>query len=204
VALSVVPVVLSLNRGLWLSLAVGGIYAAVRLGATGHPRALIAAIAAIAVVIGVVAGTSLGDVVEQRAGPGHSDDARLDLYQQAIELTARSPVIGHGAPQESLRGGASVGTHGQLWLLLVSYGIPGTLLYLAWYATVLVRTRRPGDPMLTWMRTTLVISLVQLPYYEHLPVPLFVIVTAGALALRRAHELTGTRDAVGHELPSCD
>jgi polysaccharide biosynthesis protein PslJ len=192
-ALSVVPIVTSMNRGLWVGLTAGAAYAAIRFAATGHPRALAGVLLAVVLAGVAVTSTPLGDIATQRAETGHSDDARLDLYTQAIELTARSPILGYGAPQESLRGGASVGTHGQLWLLLVSYGVPGTLLYLGWYAVVLVRTRRGSDPTLTWMRTVLVISLVQLPFYEQLPLPLMLVVTAGALALRH----TGTHDATG-------
>lgn len=188
---SVVPIVLSMNRGLWLSLAVGGGYAAVRFARTGHPRALVGLLVALACTTALLTATSLGEVVTERAETGHSDEGRLDLYAQAIELSTRSPILGYGAPQESLRGGASVGTHGQLWLLLVSYGIPAVVLTLAWYAIVLVRTRHGDDPVLTWMRTVLVVGLVQMPFYEQLPMPVLLLVTAGALALRHARAPRG-------------
>ena len=65
-ALSVVPIVFSLNRGLWLSLGVGLAYAAVRFGALRDTRRVMRVVGAVVVVGTLVAVSPLGGLVTAR------------------------------------------------------------------------------------------------------------------------------------------
>ncbi len=196
---SVVSVVLSLNRGLWLSLSIGILYAAVRLASSGRVRLLFSTGFVVALIALAVSVSPLGGVVVQRGERGHSDAGRTSLYRQAIELGRQSPLIGWGAPMARASGsGASVGTHGQLWLVIVSNGIPAAVLFVSWYILLLWKTRHERDPVGIWLRASMLIALVQLPIYEQLPSHLHITMVAGALLLRRSH--TTANEPVG--LPS--
>lgn len=186
-AASVVPVVLSLNRGLWISLTLGLLYAAVRLLMTGRGRSLVLLLGAATVVGALLVFSPLGSLIVDRADNGHSDAGRAHLYSQALELTAQSPVLGYGAPQPSDRGPEepSVGTHGQFWLVLVSQGVPGAVLFLSWFAYLLAQALRRRDPLSLWCGTVVVIAIIQIPLYEQLPAPLSITMVAAALILRQ-------------------
>jgi hypothetical protein len=161
--LSVVPMIISLNKGLWLSLSAGLVLVALRLAVRGRVRGLVDRLA-------------------------HSNTAtRASLYQQAQQSAAGSPVLGYGAPVASTasEGGPSVGTHGQLWTILVSNGVPALVLYVGYLVHALWRYRRLSEEYL-WVQAVIFISLVQLPYYNALPVELPVVMVAVAL-LARAH-----------------
>jgi hypothetical protein len=78
-ALSVVPIVVSLNRGLWLSILATLAYAAVRFAAVGQVRALARMLLAGVVVVAALAVTPLGGLVASRVDNGHSDGDRSTL-----------------------------------------------------------------------------------------------------------------------------
>lgn len=186
--LSVFPVVFSLDRGLWLSLGLGLIYAALRMAAAGRAKSLMVFVSA-AVFIGLVlVVTPLGALIIDRAHHGHSDAGRTALYTQSVQITAQSPIFGYGAPQPNVVAGPgkpSVGTHGQFWLVLVSQGVPGEVVFLGWYAYMFFTTFRRRDPVGLWCHVTIVIAILQLPFYEQLPAPLSITMVAAGLALRR-------------------
>lgn len=184
--LSVVPVVASFNRGLWLSLTVGVLYVTARLAMRGRLNSLLV-LFGVTVVLGVaLVASPLGDLVVQRfENPNTS--TRETLYAASIDAAAASPVIGYGAPVSS-KGLAdsnevSVGTHGQFWTVLVSQGVPGAVLFVGFLVLMVVRTWSVPDPML-WLHAVPVVLLAQLPYYDPLPAGLCVTFLSIALCLR--------------------
>jgi hypothetical protein len=187
-ALSLIPVVVSLNRGLWLSLGVGILYMAVRLALRGDLRALGGVGALIAVLGLLLVASPLGTIVADRfANP--NTESRAGLYVEAAEVVRESPVVGFGAP---LRGeespeGPNVGTHGQFWTVLVSQGLAGAVIYVAWLLTVLHATRRAPHGLL-WMHAVVLVALVQLPFYSGLPAQLHIVMVAVAVVLREQRE----------------
>ena len=186
---SLVPVLVSLNRGLWLSLGVAIVYVAVRYGLRGDRRAVAGVVALLAVLVLVLAVSPLGDLVTDRFTVNANTESRTGLYQDAVSVVQKSPVIGFGAPVEAEGepDGPSVGTHGQLWTVLVSQGILGLLVYLAWLATVLRATAgAPRDQL--WLHAVVVVAIVQLPVYSALPAQLHIVAVAVALVLRDQHE----------------
>lgn len=186
-AASAVPLALSLNRGAWLSLGIGLLYVLVRLAVQGDPRRVLAMGVAGVVVLGAVLVSPVGDlVVDRLTGPGHSDQGRTSLYEQALDLAAASPLVGHGAPQpnELDPEGPSIGTHGQLWLLLVAHGVPAVLLYVAFFAVAWVAALRWRAPHAVWLEACLVIAAVQFPIYELMPVQTITLAVVAGLALR--------------------
>lgn len=183
---SVIPVVISINRGLWLSLAVGTAYVAARAAGRGRVQ-LLAGVLAVATAVGVaVAVSPLNQVVSDRADRSNLQ-GRTYLYEESARVALSSPVLGHGAPVPSddpgLTAGASIGTHGQLWTVLVSQGVPGLLLLVSFLMVTLLLTYRVSRSAL-WAHAVLVVVLVQLPFYNLLPVQLHVVMIAVALCWR--------------------
>jgi hypothetical protein len=185
---ALVPVVSSLDRGLWLSLGIGLVYAAIRFALAGRGRALRSVVVTIVAVLGIVYVTPLRGIVEERFAHPHSNNRRISLYQESVDLALRSPVLGYGSPQESTLGpnAPPVGTQGQFWQVLVSHGIPGAALFVAWFAFSFWRTRRARTDLELWCHTVVLVALVQAPFYDWLGAPLVVVMIAIALAARDA------------------
>lgn len=187
ITVAVVPWVLSLNRGAWLSgLVLFGWVMVRQLQRLSGRRLVASAVVALLLGVGIWA-SPLGDLVAQRLdGPGHSDAGRRSLYVQSVELTAASPIVGHGAPQPNPDGpeAPSIGTHGQLWLLLVSHGVPGLLLYLGFFGTAFVAALRWRAAHSVWLEGTLLVGAVQFPIYELLPGQTIVLAIVAGLCLR--------------------
>lgn len=183
-AASLVPIIISINRGLWLSLSLGVVYVLGRIALRGNTRVLAGSLGGVAVVAILILFTPLGKVVTDRFAHSNTE-GRADLYSQAGDAALASPVLGYGAPQENLDNPSapSVGTHGQLWTLLVSHGIPGVILFVAYFAFVLLITWRTSLAGL-WPQSVLVIGLIQLPFYNMLPMQLHLMMIAVALAWR--------------------
>lgn len=197
--LAAVPVVESLNRGLWLSLGVAGSYLAVRLALRGDTRALTVGAVALAIGLVILVFSPLGTVVNDRLFVTKANTAdRAALYQSATQSALSSPLLGHGAPQPNTSNiaGPSVGTHGELWTLAVSQGIPGTLLFVAFLADQVRRSRRCSTRAL-WLHAAILIGLVQLPFYNSLPAQLHIVMVAVVLCQRDVFERSRGRPATG-------
>jgi O-antigen/teichoic acid export membrane protein len=189
-AAALVPMVFSLNRGMFLSLAVAIVYVALRLALRGRLGSLVSVIALTALLVIVVAMTPLGHLVTGSFSGthGHSNATRLSLYQQATAGANASPVFGHGEPQpvtgSVLTGTPAVGTQGQLWMVLYSNGYPAAVFFIAFFVGVLWQTRRARGTVGLWLHTVSLVALVQIPVYGWLPAELQVVMVVAALAYR--------------------
>lgn len=186
-AIAMFPIVQSLNRGLWVSLGAGMAYTAVRYAVRGKARPLFALIAAGVVAAGVLVVSPLGDLAGDRVDTGHSDSHRLSIYAMSIDVTMDSPIVGHGGtvanPEEP--GRSPAGTHGQLWSVLVPYGIPAGIAFVAFLGLLVWRTRTaPTGTFDFWTHAVLVIAVVQLPFYSLLPAQLPLLMAVAGIALR--------------------
>jgi hypothetical protein len=188
-ALSVVPIVFSLNRGLWLSLGVGLAYAAVRFGALRDTRRVMRVLGAVVVVGTLVAVSPLGGLVTARFSHQTGDTSRLARDQAAQAQIAASPLLGYGAPQQAVgvtHTAKSVGTESEIFLLLFSHGVPALFLFGGFMAYTVVRTakqRSRSSPALFWIHIALLVACVQAPYYE-LTERMPLILTFAALLYR--------------------
>jgi len=188
--ISVFPLVFSLNRGAWLSAVAGVLYATIRL-ARGRNGQLLRVVAVASMILGVLFFvTPLGEIVMTRLQNGYGDAHRAELYAESLSLVRTSPVLGYGAPV-LIEGNLSAGTHGQLWTILVSQGVPGLLAFAGWLLWALWRASRrlppghPGDPVVRfWCEVTIFVALIQMPYYDLLPWGLSIAMVAAAVAWR--------------------
>jgi hypothetical protein len=188
VVTALIPVVYSLNRGLWLSLAAAAVYVTARLAIHGRTRPLMNVLAASAVIAVLMITTPLGSLAAERLDTGHSDDRRTDLVSQSISSIAAAPLLGYGGPRIDLESPdrAPIGTHGQLWLVGVSHGIPGIAFYVGTLLLILVKSRGGGPETLAfWANAAVFVALFQLPFYSQVPVHIQLTLLLGAVALRR-------------------
>ncbi|MEM9135329.1 MAG: hypothetical protein AAGA59_17950 [Actinomycetota bacterium] len=203
-AASVVPIVVSLNRGLWLSLGLGLLYAGFRFGLAGRRGSAARLVVVALAVAAVVALSPLGDLFTSRLVNGHSDGDRVALATAAVEGTLERPIFGWGTPRPNESGQPSVGTHGQVWMVMFSHGFVGLTAFLGTLFTFWFRTRRQRTTSGVWAHTVLVIAAAQLPVYLMIPHALFAVMGAVALALRYQQEDDRTDDAVGADHRSED
>lgn len=186
-AISMVPFVYSINRGAWLSLIVGGVYAWLRFAVRRRGRAAIGGLALLVLLAVAVFATPLGGVVKARLGHEGSASLRLSLIQQSGQGALSSPLVGYGVPLPqpvSKYSLPNVGTQGQLWLVLVSVGIPGTALFLLWLLYVFWSSRSVNDPVSFAVHVAILIGMIQLPFYGWMPTEMFVVMAAAALVWR--------------------
>jgi len=184
--LSTVPVVASLNRGLWICLVVAALYAVLRTLLGPGARQSLRLLSVIAAVAAIIVVSPLGGLIGQRLAHGHSNGARKALYGETFSRAANSPLIGYGAPRPAQSSGYldSAGTQGQVLYLVFSHGFPGLILFCAWLGHALCRSARALEPAAIAGHFTLLIAVVQAPFYGLLT-QMFVVGAAAALALRQ-------------------
>lgn len=197
---ALLPAIYSLNRGLWIGLVLSGLYFGVRLAARGKLWALGTVGFVTAGASLVFAVSPLQDVVESRLANPHSNDVRAFTMTHTITASTHSPVIGYGNPRKA-RGSANsiaigsspacpqcgnpvLGSTGQLWLVLISQGYVGTLLYVSFFLGTLLRFGR--DPTPTGMSATLVVllSFFYMLIYNALAMPLLITMLSIVLLWR--------------------
>jgi hypothetical protein len=196
-----VPVVYSLNRGLWICLAVGMGVLAVRLAFSGRAVGLAALGLAVVVGAGAVALTPLGDMLVTRIDNPHSNERRSQLLVETVRSTVSgSPVAGFGSTRkvqgnfESIAGGATpdchdcgvppLGTQGHLWLVIFSQGIGGLIAFGAFFARQFARHWRSGTTLEAVGTVVLIFFAIQIFIYDTLGWPLFIIMSAVGLMWR--------------------
>jgi hypothetical protein len=205
VGVSVVPAVTSLNRGLWIGLALLIGYVALRYIQLGKLWIIsAAAVAGAALVIALIA-SPLGDVVNARLDNGKSNGVRSFLVDRALDGFAGSPVIGYGGTRNTVGGRQSitvgesagcercgnftVGGNGQLWQLMYSHGAAGTIGYLGFFAYGLWRFRRDRSPIGIAGSAAIVTSFSAMLWYNALVTPLAFMFLAYLLLWR--NEIVG-------------
>ena len=207
VIVSVLPLIFSLDRGSWLSAGIGAGYGIYRLsrgrGRTARmARAARSLLVAGVAVLAIVLLSPLGSLVLLRANNGYGDEHRLLLYSSSLSLIGRSPIVGFGAPvalstiNPSAPPGPSVGTHGTIWTVMISNGIPALALFAAWFLYLFFRTFRRipdgggRDPEAHfWCHVVILTAIAQFPYYELLPWGLPIVMVCAAIALREMRGL---------------
>ncbi|HYY80501.1 MAG TPA: O-antigen ligase family protein [Actinomycetes bacterium] len=182
---SLVPMVISLDRGLWVGLGFGLVYAAVLVALRGNVRALLAILAFLALVGGLVALTPLKGFVEDRLAHPHSNARRESLGSAALQSWKGSPLFGYGGTLQSDNPNSpDVGTHGQVYLVLVSHGLPGVLFFVGWFLWAVWVTARGASGLPLWAHVVLVIGVLEFFFYDMLPTQLCLMMAVGALAMR--------------------
>jgi hypothetical protein len=201
-AVALVPVVYSLNRGLWVGLVAIAGYVAVRFALRGRFWAIGGLAVTVTALAATLAVTPLGGVVMQRLEHGKSNGVRTYLTEKALDGVRQSPVIGFGSTRNTLGGRQSItigsssdcprcgnftiGGNGQLWQLLYAHGVVGTVSYLGFFLYGLWRFRRDWSPIGVAGGACVVASLLATLWYNSLVTPLAIAMLGFALLWRNA------------------
>lgn len=154
---AIIPIVLSFDRGLWIGLICAACYVVVRT-ATASLSKLTLVVTGLLVVVVVILLTPLSGLISQRLSHGSSDSGRAAQAVIAWDAAVKSPIIGYGDTRHqqgsshsivvgrtagcSDCGQQDIGSHGQVFLLLISNGFVGTVFYLAFFGYGAWRYRR--------------------------------------------------------------
>ena len=192
--LATLPILMSLNRGLWVLLALAACYALLRQRRSGRSRATLLFLAGGLIVATLVAATPLGDPIRDALDTRttDSDERRSALYEEAIDRTRESPLFGYGTPLPSEETEQSVGTHGQFWTVLFSHGFIGAALYLGFFAQLVWRTRNPVTQLAMWAHVTVVVGTLQMFFYGQLPHQIFLVMAAAGIAYREQADVSSS------------
>jgi hypothetical protein len=187
-AASAIPIVLSLNRGLWVLLTLGVLYTIVRRSRSGRTKGLLYIVLGLVMVGVLVVATPLGDPVRDALGSrtADSNERRTILYEETISRTMESPFLGHGAPRPSEETAQSVGTHGQLWMVMFSHGFIAAGLWLTMFGVLVWRTRNPTTNLGMAVHVVLLLGMLESLFYGQIPHQLFIVVMAVSVAYREA------------------
>ena len=184
-ALALYPIVISVNRGLWISLGVGLVYYAARKALRGRlGPVLVLAGVALWLVLALLF-TPMGTLVSNRlnsSGTTRSNNTRADLYHLAFQGAKDSPLIGNGTPTREADapvGTPPVGTHGLIWYLMFVHGFVGLGLFMTWLIIEVIRSGRVRRSNTWWTHLSLLMALVEVPFYGLLPQVVIFGVAAG-------------------------
>ncbi|MEU7688907.1 MULTISPECIES: hypothetical protein [Microbispora] len=200
-ATAAVPVVYSLNRGLWIGLGISAAYVMIR-GARPLLAGAVAAVAAAAFLL-----SPLSTIVAQRLDNPQSNGIRAFTVATTIRVAATSPVIGYGntrtaygshrtvttgrSPWCTECGHPPLGSDGQLWLLMISQGFTGALLYVAFFAGAVRRYWADRTPIGKAGTLVMILVLLYMVVYDGLISALTLYLISFALLWRNA---TGASD----------
>jgi hypothetical protein len=187
---SLIPVIFSLNRILWLCLVVCVVYGSTRFAMRGRVKA-IQGMAGLLVVFTLLLNFGpTKQLVDDRLVTPHSNKGRTTLYTEATSGVAKSPLLGYGAPRPSQRNPnlPPVGTQGQFWLVFYSHGIPATFFWLCFFFYALWRTRKAVSNTGLWCHMVVLMAIVQMPFYGLIPTQMHIVAVAVALAFREMSE----------------
>jgi hypothetical protein len=201
-ALATVPIVYSLNRGLWIGLAVTLVALVVKFVTMGRTRTLPVIAALLAVGVLIFISTPLYTTVVLRVNTPHSNERRGTVATEVVKKTAAlSPMLGYGETRavqgsfESIAGGETpschqcaappLGTQGFMWRLVFTTGIIGTLLFLAFTFVQLLTFAPMRDPVALAGCAAILMSFIFSFVYDSLEAPLFTVMIAVGLLSRR-------------------
>lgn len=185
---SLVPALLTLNRGMMVGVVIAMVYASIRLLFRGRPGPLIATAIFALIAFGLFSALGIQNRLDTRLGhEGSSTDIRASLYEQSLQSVPASPIFGKGTPQG---GNATdpnappVGTQGQVWMVLVSHGPVALGAFLGWFALGAWQSRRRTDVAGFACHVALTVATIELFYYGTLPYGMPMMMSIAALALR--------------------
>jgi hypothetical protein len=203
-AIAIVPIVYSLNRGLWFGLLLSIGFIILRLARSGDVRATLITIGAIGVGAVLFLATPLNSVVQQRASHGKSNSIRAFVDSSSFHGAEASPLIGWGDSRKvigssqsiaigpsaacPLCGAVNLGSAGEIWLIMFNQGLVGAALYVGFFAAVWWRLRSATGLIATGGRLTIILTVFYTFFYNNLPTSLMLSMISIGLACR---ELNG-------------
>ncbi len=205
-----VPIVYSLNRGLWLGLGLTVLFVVVRLAHRGRIGALLVTLTCSAIAVAILLTSPLMTTIQGRIDNPHSNNIRSFTIEKTIKVVGHSPVLGFGSTRRALGssnsiaigrtadcalcGNPVIGSNGDLWLLLVAQGVVGAVLYLSYFARTLWVYRHDRTPHGAAALLAVGLLFWYMLFYNAMVVPLLITFLSVGLLWRneQARRLTDT------------
>ena len=198
---ALVPIVYSLNRGLWASLALGVVGAVILVLRTGR---LVPVLTAVALLVAVVVGfviSPLDTIFQERLAHQHSNERRGELISRTVSSAFEgSPVVGFGSTRDVQGGFSSIasadtpdceacgvpplGTQGHLWGVIFGQGFVGAIFFVAFFLQALWRSWRCRTTSEILCTFVLAFFCLQIFIYDTLGMPLLTVMIAIGLVAR--------------------
>lgn len=201
-----VPMIYSLNRGMWAGVGLAVAYLAFRLARQGRFAPIIALSLLLAAAGLAVLVSPLGTTISDRLHTPHSNEARASVSRAAITGAASSPFLGYGSTRDvegsaqtitvgrtaacPKCGNAAIGGAGQLWLVLFAQGFVGAFLYIGFFVRTLWAYRKDDSPIAIAGSAVLLMGLLYMLVYGHVGMPLVLYLTAAGLMWRNRLAMT--------------
>ena len=165
-ALSVIPAAATLNRGMYIGLLIVVLWVGFQRLRVGAWQTVAGIGAAVVIGIGAWLATPASQSLLERVAASSSTEDRASNYLETISELAESPLLGFGAPRPSASAWLpSLGTQGQFWTVLFSYGIVGAFLFIAFFVRMLPRVWRATDVYGSILGGIILATLVEQFYY---------------------------------------
>jgi hypothetical protein len=169
---------------MFLGLAVAVVYLVARLAIRGRFAATLWSLAGAAAAAAYLIGSGALAGILARQQVSNSTGTRADLYSGTFEATLQSPFLGWASPQTDASIGYPLGSQGEAWTLMYSYGFVGLGLFLLFLLGVVLRTARTPSTAGLWLHSVLV-ALVPLVWFYGLgTVQMVALVVIAAVLLR--------------------
>ena len=185
-AAALVPAFATLNRGMFLAIGIGLAYASVRLAVRGRAVPLASVVTAVVVGLAVASATGVFATLQERLHYSETNTSRETIYREAFDGALASPLLGNGAPRPSQTLDISVGTQGQIWNVMFSYGFPALAFFVGWFVLAAWQSRHGRGPAGIWLHVSLVVAVFTVFYYGYDGPQLVLVMVAAALSLRPA------------------
>ena len=186
--LSVIPAAATLNRGMYIGLIVIVVWVGFQRLRAGAWRTVLGIIAAIVVGVGAWLATPASQSLLERVAASSSTEDRASNYLETLYELQQSPLLGFGAPRPSASPWLpSLGTQGQFWTVIFSYGLVGLALFLAFFLRMFPRIWRATDVYGSILGGIILATLVEQFYYG-MNTGLMISVVAVALLSRHLEE----------------
>ena len=183
--ISLVPAISTMNRGMFIGVAIVIVYIAVRYLFLGKALVAISCLAALLLGAVILIATPVQAQLQDRLESSGTNEGRSSVYEETLEDVQKSPILGMGAPRQNDNPKLPpAGSHGQFWIVMHSHGIPAVGFFLAWFAYAFLRGLRRRDFAGIVGGSAILVSLVQFTFYGFLPVGLALLMVACALVLR--------------------
>ncbi len=183
--IALVPTVYSLNRGLWLAVALTAVWIAVRAFLEGRVLSLLALLAATSLGVVIFTLTPLHSVYQSRLNHSGSADLRSFLTTQALKGAEESPILGWGGARKTVGsnssiavgptakcpqcGGFPIGSNGEFWTLIYYNGFVGAAFFLGFFLVSMWVYRRDRTPIGQGGVIAVGLTFVNMLFYSSVP-----------------------------------
>ena len=187
-ALSIIPAAATLNRGMYIGLIVIVTWVGFQRLRAGAWRTVLGIIVALIVSVVAWLSTPASKSLFDRLQESSSTADRASNYLETLNELAESPFLGFGAPRPSASSWLpALGTQGQFWTVLFSYGLVGIFLFILFFLRMFPRIWRAKDVYGSILGGIMLATLVEQFYYG-MNTGLMLSVVAAALLSRHLEE----------------